>query len=140
MVRAKLAGGPDRDIQLSVPHGDHAHLHQVTLPGHGNLPRITPRRLGTELGWMHGPWRASLGAIHYDAQDDVARYELPSDAYTLVDASLTWHLDTTSGNGLELFVEGRNLLDEEARVHTSPLKELAPMPGRGVSFGVRAFF
>ena len=140
VVRAKLAGGPDRDITLSVPHGDHAHVHQATLPGHGNLPRIAPRRLGTELGWMHGPWRASLGAIHYDAQDDVAQYETPSEAYTLVDASLTWHLDTPSGNGLELFVEGRNLLDEEARVHTSPLKELAPMPGRGVSFGVRAFF
>src|SRR5690606_38464012 len=57
-----------------------------------------------------------------------------------VDASLAWHMDTRGGSALELFVEGRNLLDEEARVHTSPLKDLAPMPGRGVSFGVRAFF
>lgn len=140
VVRAKLAGGPDRTIEVPVPHGDHAHLHQATLPGHGNLPRIAPRRLGTELGWMHGPWRASVGAIRYDAQDDVARHETPSDAYTLVDASLAWHMDTRGGSALELFVEGRNLLDEEARVHTSPLKDLAPMPGRGVSFGVRAFF
>lgn len=140
VVRARLAGGPDRVVDISVPHGDHAHQHQVTLPGGGNLPRIAPRRAGAELGWMQGPWRASFGAIRYDAQDEVALYETATDGYTLVNASLAWHLDTAAGNGLELFVEGSNLLDEEARVHTSPLKDLAPMPGRGISFGVRAFF
>lgn len=140
VVRAKLAGGPNRVLDVAVPHGDHAHQHRVTLPGHGNLPRIAPRRAGAELGWMHGPWRASLGAIRYAAQDDVAQYETATDGYTLLNASLAWHLDTAAGNGLELFVEGSNLLDEDARVHTSPLKDLAPMPGRGISFGVRAFF
>ena len=37
-------------------------------------------------------------------------------------------------------MDGSNLLDEEARPHTSFLKELAPLPGRGIEFGVRAFF
>ena len=60
--------------------------------------------------------------------------------YTLVDAHVAWHRDTAAGNAWEVFVDGSNLLDEEARVHTSFLKDVAPLPGRGVAFGVRAFF
>ena len=33
-----------------------------------------------------------------------------------------------------------NLTDREARVHTSFLKDVAPLPGRGFSFGIRTFF
>ena len=45
-----------------------------------------------------------------------------------------------SGNAWEVFVDASNLLDEEARPHTSFLKDLAPLPGRGVAFGARLFF
>jgi iron complex outermembrane receptor protein len=37
-----------------------------------------------------------------------------------------------------LFLRGTNLLDEDARLATSPLKDIAPLPGRSVHFGVRA--
>ena len=40
----------------------------------------------------------------------------------------------------KLFLDGTNLLDEEARAHTSFLKDVAPLPGRGFAFGVRTFF
>ncbi|MBW3549518.1 MAG: TonB-dependent receptor, partial [Proteobacteria bacterium] len=106
----------------------------------GNLPRIAPSRLGGELRWEHGPLRASLGAVRYARQDDVAAFETATPGYTLVDAHLAWHVDTSGGNAWEMFLDGSNLLDEEARVHTSFLKDLAPLPGRGVAFGVRAFF
>jgi iron complex outermembrane receptor protein len=49
-------------------------------------------------------------------------------------------VDTAGGNAWEVFMDGTNLLDEEARPHTSFLKDLAPRPGRGIAFGVRAFF
>jgi iron complex outermembrane receptor protein len=39
-----------------------------------------------------------------------------------------------------LFASGHNLLDEEARRHTSPLKEYAPLPGRSLTAGVRLEF
>jgi iron complex outermembrane receptor protein len=42
--------------------------------------------------------------------------------------------------GWELFLDGSNLTDEVARVHTSFLKETVVMPGRGVAAGVRVFF
>ena len=112
----------------------------VSLSNSGNLPRIAPSRIGGELRWERGPLHASLGAVRYARQDDVAAFETPTPGYTLVDTHISWHVDTESGNGWELFLDGRNLLDEDARVHTSPLKDLAPLPGRGVTVGVRAYF
>ncbi len=140
IVDAELTGSGSRDIDIAVPHGDHDHDYTVSLARGGNLPRIAPARLGGELRWERNAWRASLGAIRYADQDDVAQGESPTPGYTLVDAHLAWHLDTAAGGAWEVFLDGSNLLDEEARVHTSFLKDLAPLPGRGVAFGVRAFF
>ena len=101
---------------------------------------IAPARVGGELRWENAAWRASVGAVRYAEQDDVAEYETVTPGYTLVDAHLAWHLDTPGGNAVEVFVDGSNLLDEEARPHTSFLKDLAPRPGRGIEFGIRGFF
>ncbi|HZX81210.1 MAG TPA: TonB-dependent receptor [Lysobacter sp.] len=139
-VRARLAGGGTRAIDISVPHGDHSHDHETSIALDGPLPRIAPARVGGEVRWERGPWRASLGAIRYARQDRVAAFEDATPGYTLVDAHLTWHLDASGGTAWELFVDGTNLLDEDARVHTSFLKDHAPLPGRGIAFGVRAFF
>ena len=43
-------------------------------------------------------------------------------------------------DGAHLILEGRNLTDEEVRLHTSPLKEIAPMVGRNFRVAVRADF
>ena len=140
VVRGRLDGGASRLFNASIPHGDHVHEYTAELVPEGNLPRIAPRRLGGELRWQGAQWRASLGAVRYAGQDDVARFETTSPGYTLVHASVAWHRDGADGNAMELFVDGRNLLDEEARVHTSVLKDLAPLAGRGVTAGVRVFF
>ncbi|WP_342317117.1 TonB-dependent receptor [Lysobacter sp. FW306-1B-D06B] len=140
VVRGELTGSGTREVSFAVPHGDHAHDYTVDLPRGGNLPRIAPQRLGGEVRWELGAWRASLGAIRYARQDQVAANETETPGYTLVDAHVAWHKDTPKGNAWEVFLDGSNLLDEEARVHTSFLKDVAPLPGRGVAFGVRAFF
>ncbi|GAB2512265.1 TonB-dependent receptor [Lysobacter humi (ex Lee et al. 2017)] len=140
VVRARLDGAATRTVSVSVPHDDHTDDFTVELAQTGDLPRIAPARLGGEVRWEGGAWRASLGAVHYMRQDRVAEFESRTPGYTLVDAHVTWHLDTRGGNAWELFLDGTNLLDEEARVHTSFLKDYAPLPGRGVAFGVRAFF
>lgn len=139
-VRARLDGAGTRSVRVAVVHEDDVHEYDAELQLSGNLPRIAPSRLGTEVRWERGPWRASLGAIRYARQDRVAAGESATPGYTLVDAHLTWHLDTKGGNAWELFLDGTNLLDEEARVHTSFLKDYAPLPGRAIGFGVRAFF
>ena len=43
-------------------------------------------------------------------------------------------------SGRIVFLDASNLTDREARPHTSFLKELVPLPGRSLAFGVRVFF
>ena len=139
-VRGRLTGEGTREVAFSVPHGDHAHDYSADIALDGNLPRLAPWRAGAELRWEGDRWRAGLGAIRYARQDRVAEHEEETPGYTLVNANLAWHRDMANGSALELFVDGSNLLDEEARPHTSFLKELAPLPGRGVAAGMRLFF
>lgn len=142
VVRARLDGSGTREVSISIPHGGHSHDYTAQIALDGNLPRIAPARLGAELRWRSAGdgLRATLGAVRYDAQDRTAEHEDPSAGYTMVHAGLTWHLDTASGRAWEVFVDGNNLLDEEARPHTSFLRDLAPLPGRNVTAGVRLFF
>ena len=102
-----------------------------------NLPRIPPQRFG--LG-LHGGWDnfdGSIDAIFADDQNDVAENELPTEGYTLLNASLSY---TFPDSELMLMLRGSNLLDEDIRQHTSPLKDLVPLPGRSVHFGLRFEF
>ena len=65
--------------------------------------------------------------------------ESATGGYTLVDAGVVWRHERER-SVLEVFAEGRNLGDVDARVHTSFLKDFAPLPGRNVSVGVRVSF
>ena len=109
------------------------------LDAGGNLPRIAPSRVGADLSWSRGHWRARVGAIRVADQDDVAALESATDGYTLFDAGVAYHWDVGNA-GWELFLEGRNLGDEEARAHTSYLKDVAPLAGRNVAVGLRVDF
>ncbi|MFT3762388.1 MAG: TonB-dependent receptor [Pseudoxanthomonas sp.] len=112
---------------------------RAKLKDGGNLPRIAPSRFGAQLRWEGDAWRASLGATRYQRQDKVAEDETPTAGYTLVDAHLAWHIDS-GRTAWEVFLDGNNLADQDARVHTSFLKDDVMLPGRNWSFGVRAFF
>lgn len=109
------------------------------LDGGGRLPRIAPGRVGADLAWSLDGWRARVGAVRVADQDDVADMETPTEGYTRIDAGLAYHWDVGSA-GWEAFFEGRNLADKDARVHTSYLKDFAPLPGRNLAVGVRVTF
>ena len=139
-VKAELDGSGSRRADIAVPHGDHSHAYSVDLANGGHLPRIAPARVGADLRWARDGWRASLGAIRYGSQRDVAANEAPSPGYTLVDAHLAYRWDRNGSNSYELFLDGSNLSNRQVRPHTSLLRDYAPLPGRGVAFGIRAWF
>ncbi|MCB1626765.1 MAG: TonB-dependent receptor [Xanthomonadales bacterium] len=112
---------------------------RARLADGGDLPRIAPTRFGLGLDWTRDAWSGSLDVLRVAEQDRVAEFEEETDGYTLLGADLAYSFDWGNSN-LELFLAGRNLTDEEARVHTSLLKERAPLPGRNFMFGVRSFF
>jgi iron complex outermembrane receptor protein len=105
----------------------------------GELPRIPPARIGIRLDYVTGPWRIHTRLLRSLKQDDTALNELPTAAYTNWTASLSFDLPTQNGNW-RFTLAGENLLDEEIRVHTSPIKDLAPSPGRTVRATISAAF
>jgi iron complex outermembrane receptor protein len=106
----------------------------------GNVPRTTPQRFGFELNYRSGPFSSNLTAIHVLRQNKAAELETHTAAYTLLNLEASYLIKETKSNGLRFFVQGRNLLDEEMRVHTSYLKSFAPLPGRALVAGLRADF
>ena len=141
-VRARLgmASGANQAFSVRVSPGEGAETASGNVAIGGNLPRIVPARAGARLRWERDGWRASIGAVRTAQQDHIAAYESATAGYTLVDAHLAWHVDTSGGRALEIFLDGSNLTNREARPHVSFLKDLAPLPGRGISAGIRAFF
>lgn len=103
------------------------------------LPRIAPARFGGAVNWESGRWSARLDVLHALAQDRVAAAELPTDAYTMVNATIA-HRMRVGATTIELFARGVNLLDEDARLHSSFLKDIAPLARRGAVVGVRGTF
>lgn len=139
-VKAELDGSGSRSVDIAVPHGDHDHNYTVDLANSGYLPRISPARVGADLRWSRDGWRASVGAVRYSSQKDTAQNEAESAGYTLVDAHFAYRWDRSDSNSYEVFLDGNNLTNREARAHTSLLRDYSPLPGRGVAFGIRAYF
>lgn len=104
-----------------------------------NLPQIPPLRMGAGLHYEQGQWHLGAEAFYYDRQDKTAAYELPTDGFTLVDLDVSYRLAQGDGS-IFLFARGTNLLNEDARQHASPLKDIAPLPGRSLQLGARAEF
>lgn len=105
----------------------------------GDLPQIPPLRFGGGLHYDMNRWHVGVEAFYNDKQDKTATFELPTDSFTLVDADASYSLGLGEGS-VFLFLRGTNLLDEDARQHASPLKDIAPLPGRSFHLGARAQF
>ena len=95
-------------------------------------------RIGTGLDYKFGDFASKIDVLHGFKQDRVAHNELPTNGYTLVNATISYCLKTAFN--LEVFAKARNLLDEDIRDHSSFLKEIAPMGGRSVLIGLRGEF
>lgn len=102
------------------------------------LPRTPMSRYGGDLGWENGALRASIGAVRYLRQADVAKGEPISNGFTLVDAHAAYRFGAAAR--YEAFVDVANLTDAEARLHNSFLRLRAPLPGRAVAVGLRGAF
>lgn len=100
----------------------------------GPPARIPPWSVSGRGVYEGGWWSGLVEVRRVGKQTRVSEFELPTDAYTLLNASLT--LRPLDDKGFKIFLEGRNLTDEEAREHASFLKEIAPLPGRNFRLGV----
>lgn len=105
-----------------------------------NMPRIPSRRIGGRYEYAFGSWVLGVEGRYNEAASHLAPNEVASDSYFLWGADVLYHIQTTDTASIDLFVIGSNLGDEEARPHTSFLKDVAPMPGRSVKVGLMTRF
>lgn len=146
------AGGKSADGKQLMSGGMPGRSHRLDLTFRGDyvrtedeetgrsLPRITPARVGAELVYaVDERFTARVEGQYSARQNRTAEFEYPTDSYFLLSAGLSYKVPV-GGLDTEFYVRGTNLTDAEARLHTSFLKEFAPLPGRGVLFGLRAEF
>ncbi len=103
------------------------------------LPRIPPLRLGAGIAYLRDRLSARIDLLWADGQDRVPPGERPTASYTMLDAAVTQRLKL-AGLDWEAFLKGTNLLNEDARLATSFLREIAPLGKRAVTLGLRGVF
>jgi iron complex outermembrane receptor protein len=104
-----------------------------------SLPRITPLRTQAALVHDWNGWQSRLETQYVARQNRTAENETRTASYTLLNASISYQFKAGPTN-FEAYVRGANLTNRDARVHTSFLKDVAPLAGRGVLVGLRADF
>ena len=105
----------------------------------GDLPRIPPFSFltGIEADSERLNFRAELD--YAAEQNKIDSFEIPTEDYALVNLFATWRAPLAAQD-VRLSVSVLNLFDEEARQHSSFLKDVAPLPGRNVRFSIASTF
>ena len=96
--------------------------------------------MGGKLTWRSGGWYADGGALHVFKQDRIAAFETATPGYTRIDASVRYRWAYSANRSADIYLLGKNLSNRDMRVHTSFLKDFAPLPGRSVFIGVAATY
>ena len=120
----------ERSLRLEAA-GDYVH----GTTAFGPAARIPPWSLTGRGVYDAGWWTGTLEVETFGEQDRLARFELPTNGYTLLNASLVARPFKRQPD-LKLFLEAHNLTNAEAREHASFLKDVAPLPGRSFRLGV----
>lgn len=120
-------------------HGFADSVRGRTEDTHESLPRLTPVRIGGGVDARYQRWSGALRYTRALRQTHTAALETPTPGYGLLATDLGYTL-SHGATQTTLYLQGRNLLDDEQRLSTSVLKDVAPQPGRSILVGVRVDF
>lgn len=133
----------EHQLNLSLM-GDwiHAHNRSDDTP----IPRIPPFRLGSRLEYLNGPLTAGLEIRHAFQQNRLQPFtntvigELPTSSFTEINLDISREFPLAQDRSLTLFAQAHNLFNAERRIHSSFLKDVAPLSGRNFILGARFEF
>ena len=105
------------------------------------LPRIAPMRATLGLNWGQDSWTARAEVVHAAAQSRVPADDVPTASYTLLNLSTSYALKLGGASGL-LFAKLTNVGNRLAynAGSISTVRNLSPLPGRGLMAGLRVNF
>jgi len=133
-VEAEATYRISEDLSATV-FGDYV---RAELTDGGNLPRIPAARYGARVNANLQALSGELEYYRVNEQDDIADFESVTPGYDMLNLTLSYRLQ--GGSGPVVYLRGTNLLDEIVWNHASYLARVVPLPGRGVTAGLRVSF
>lgn len=141
--------GFEAEIDAELFHAGNVHFHTHLAADYvratadasstGGLPRIPPFS-GLFAIEARSPHVDLRGEIDYVGKQTLIGFnELPTDSYTQYNLYLTLR-PLGDDSPIAVRVSALNLSNEEARLHTSFLKDVAPLPGRNVRLALTGAF
>ena len=103
------------------------------------VPRIPPFRVLGGIDVSQGAFGGRVEVEHAIRQTRVAEFETETPAFTLVNASLTWH-PLGEQRETAIILSANNIFDVDARRHASFTKDFVPLPGRDIRVSARLSF
>ena len=104
-----------------------------------NVPRIPPLSLLGALELQSNAFDVRGEVQWFAEQDAVAAFETPTDAFTLVNALVSWR-PLPGNQNVTLQLAADNLFDVTGRRHASFTKDFVPLAGRNIRASVRLSF
>ncbi len=105
-----------------------------------NLERISPPRIGAGLDYMRDKLIAGIELTQTLAQNDNGALETDTDGFTLLNLRADYEVYSQDNSSVNIFARANNLLDEDGRLHTSFIKDRAPIQGQAFIIGLNAGF
>ena len=104
-----------------------------------SLPRIPPMRHQAALVYDWQNLHSRLETQYVARQNRTTENEQSTASYCLLNAMVSYRIKS-GPTQWDVYLRGTNLANNEARMHTSFLKEVAPLPGRSITAGIRMDF
>ncbi len=124
----------DLDGKLDIVRGNNQDSGEA-------LPRLAPRRATVGVNLVQGAWTARAEVQHASAQDRIPATDVATAGWTLVNLSTSYALNLAEREAL-LFVKLQNVGNKLAYSASTiaTVRALAPLPGRGLTAGLRLSF
>ena len=105
-----------------------------------NLERISPPRIGVGLDYTRNQLAAGIEFTQTLAQNENGPLETDTDGYSLLNLRADYQVFSQDDRTVNIFARANNLLDEDGRLHTSFIKDRAPIQGQAFIIGLNAGF
>lgn len=134
----ELSGAIDLATSLPLTLRASGDYLRGELRDGGNLPRMTPPRVGLGADTHWSDFKLSVDYRYNLKQTRTAEAEETTDSFATLGFDLAYH--PANIKDLRLFLQARNLTNENGRLHQSFFKNEAPITGRNFTAGVRYQF
>ena len=139
--------GFETSLDVNLFKGNHGQLDlnlfadyvRAELDDGGNLSRISPARFGSGLNYNYKKFKYGINFTNIFEQKNNGRLETDTDGYSVLNMNANYNV-LSGKQDLNIFLKMTNILDEDGRLHTSFIKDRAPIMGRSLMVGLQVNF